>query len=62
MSRHKYTVTFDIEVSPDVTEENVSEGAYAAQHSLENHIMSLADGPDVPDVDVWNISIKREKR
>jgi len=62
MSRHKYSITYDIEVSPDVDEEAVSEGAYAAQHSLENHIAGLAVGDCTPDVDVWNISIKREKR
>jgi len=62
LSRHKYTITYDIEVSPDVDEEAVSEGAYAARDSLENHIMSLAVGDCVPDVDVWNISVKREKR
>lgn len=62
MSRHIYTVTYSIEVSPDVTEENVSEGAYAAGTLLENHIMSLANGPYVPDVDISNISVKREKR
>lgn len=62
MSRHIYTITYSIEVSPDVTEDNVSEGAYAAGNSLENNIMSLAVGPDCPDVDISNISVKREKR
>jgi len=61
MKKVFYTITYDIEVSSDVTEDNVSEGAYAAGNSLENNIMSLANGPNVPDVDVVNISVKRSK-
>jgi hypothetical protein len=61
MSRHSYTVTFDIEVSPDVFEKHIVEAAYKVQMALEEAIVALVPGKEFADVDCWNIGVERTK-
>lgn len=58
MSRVRYTVSYDIECSPDVTEDHITEAAYKVQMALEEAIIALVPGKEFADVDCWNIDVE----